>query len=257
MPEVAVIAPGKPAWVDLASPDLEASKRFYSSLFGWEPQGFDNPNSGGYGMLTLRGKEVAGLGPVQQPGQPPAWTVYIATKDAEATARKVESAGGKVAFPPMDVMEAGRMAVFQDPTGAFISVWQPNQMPGFAIVGESGSFAWAELAARGVDQAIPFYKAVFGWDVKRSSMGEGQPPYIEWQLDGQSIAGGMEMMSNVPAQVPSSWTAYFGVPDVDAAAAKAAQLGSGPIVPPQDFPGGRFAILRDPQGAVFGVLKMD
>jgi predicted enzyme related to lactoylglutathione lyase len=256
MPEVAVIAPGKPAWVDLSSPDVEASKRFYGSLFGWEPQGFDNPDSGGYGMFNLRGKEVAGLGPLQQPGQPPAWMVYVATADADATARKFESAGGKVVAPPFDVLEAGKMGIFQDPIGSFISVWQPNRMSGFGIVGEPGTFSWAELVGRGVDRAMPFYREVFGWTAKTSPMGEGQPPYIEWQLDGQSVAGAMEMTGDMPAEMPSVWNVYFGVPDVDAAVAKATGLGGGVIVPAQDFPGGRFAILRDPQGAAFGLLNM-
>jgi predicted enzyme related to lactoylglutathione lyase len=256
MPEVAVIAPGKPAWVDLSSPDLEASKRFYGSLFGWKPEGFDNPDSGGYGMLTLRGREVAGLGPIQQPGQPPAWMLYIATTDADATARKVEAAGGKVVAPPFDVMEAGKMGVFQDPTGAFISVWQPNQMPGFGTVGDPGSYAWAELLARGVERAKPFYKEVFGWDARATSMGEGEPPYIEWQLGGESIGGAMEIRPDMPAEMPSVWTAYFAVDNVDAAVARATELGGGTDVPPRDFPGGRFAIIHDPQGAVFGVLKM-
>ncbi len=116
------------------------------------------------------------------------------------------------------------MAVFGDPTGAFISAWQPGAMAGFEATGPD-AFVWVELNAREADRAIAFYQAVFGWTAKSNDMGVGNPPYIEFQLDGESIAGGMEMMPTVPAEVPSYWIAYFGVRDVDAAFAKAVELG--------------------------------
>jgi len=146
------------------------------------------------------------------------------------------------------------MAVFQDPTGAFIAAWQPLAMGGF-VTGAPSSFGWAELSARGIDKAIPFYQTVFGWGHKTNDMGEGAPAYTEFQLNGESIAGGMEMNPMVPAQVPSYWMPYFLAEDVDASAAAAKELGAQEMVPPMDFPGGRFAILTDPQGATFGVLK--
>ena len=175
------------------------------------------------------------------------WTVEV-NPDPEA-------AGGRVIAPPFDVGDQGRMAVFQDPTGAFISAWQSKQMGGFPT-GAPNTFGWAELNARGIDKAIAFYAAVFGWTHKTSEMGEGAPPYTEFQLDGESIAGGMEMNQRVPADVPSYWMVYFTVGDVDKAFKNATATGGQEMLAPQDFPGGRFAILRDPQGAVFGLLKM-
>lgn len=119
------------------------------------------------------------------------------------------------------------------------------------------SYGWAELNARGVEQALPFYQQVFGWTLRQSEMGEGQPPYIEFLLDGHSVAGAWEMNSMVPAEVPSYWQIYFTVEDVDAAFRKALDLGAQEILPPQDMPGGRFAIVSDPDGASFGLLKME
>ena len=117
------------------------------------------------------------------------------------------------------------------------------------------SFGWAELNARGVDNALPFYTAVFGWSVKSSPMGEGQPDYNEFQIGGQSVAGAWEMNPGVPAQVPSYWQVYFAVDDVDAAFRKALDLGAQEVFAPTDYPGGRFAIVSDPEGASFGLLK--
>jgi hypothetical protein len=245
-----------PVWVDLSSTDAAKARDYYAKLFGWKVEVAPDPDAGGYALAKLNGKDVAGIGPAQTPDGPSAWMVYIGTKDADATARKVEAAGGKVIAPPFDVLKSGRMAVFQDPAGAFISAWQPHEMQGAQVMNEPNSFAWAELSARGIDKAKAFYTEVYGWGEKVSPMGEGQPPYTEFLLDGESIAGGMEMNSMVPAQVPSYWTVYFAADDVDKAFKKAVDAGGQEMLAPQDFPGGRFAILSDPQGAVFGLLKM-
>jgi len=244
-----------PAWLDLASKDAAGSRDFYSKLFGWKVE-VQGPESGGYALAKLAGKDVAGIGPAQDPNAPTAWSLYIGTRDAAATAKKVEEAGGKVIVAPFDVLEQGRMAVFQDAAGAFFSVWEPKKMFGTEVVGTDGSYGWAELNARGFDSDEPFYRKVFGWTSKKSPMGEGQGDYSEFQIDGQSIAGGMEMNPMVPKEVPSYWMVYFTVADVDKSHKKAVDLGAQEMLPPQDFPGGRFSILTDPQGASFGLLVM-
>jgi predicted enzyme related to lactoylglutathione lyase len=244
----------KPAWVDLSSSDLEGSRAFYSKLFGWQIDVSPDPQYGGYALAKIDGKDVAGIAPSQTPGQPTAWLLYIATSDADDLAKKVQSAGGTVVAAPFDVGDQGRMAVFQDPSGAFISAWQATSMGGFQTDAPN-SYGWAELNARGIDGALAFYQQVFGWTAKTSEMAEGQPPYTEFQVDGESIAGAMEMNPMVPAEVPSYWMVYFNVEDVDGAFRKAVDGGAREMLPPGDFPGGRFAILSDPQGAVFGLLK--
>ena len=245
----------KPVWVDLASSDAAASRDFYSKLFGWKIEVNPDPQYGGYGMANVGGQQAAGIGPKQSPEAPTAWSLYIGTDDAQALASRVQKAGGKVIAPPFAVGDQGKMAVFQDPSGAFISAWEPEQMAGFAS-NVPNAFGWAELNSRGVEKALPFYKEVFGWTAKKSEMGEGQPPYNEFQLNGESIAGGMEMNPMVPAEVPSYWLVYFTVDDVDGAFKKALANGGREMLGPNDFPGGRFAIVGDPQGAAFGLLKM-
>jgi predicted enzyme related to lactoylglutathione lyase len=245
-----------PVWVDLSSTDAAKSRDYYSKLFGWKVEVAPDPDAGGYALAKLNGKDVAGIGPAQTPDGPSAWMVYIGTKDADETVRKVEAAGGTVIAPPFDVLKSGRMAVFQDPAGAFISAWQPLEMQGAQLMGAPNTFAWAELNARGIDKAKAFYTKVYGWGEKESPMSEGDAQYTEFLLDGESIAGGMEMNQMVPKEVPSYWTVYFGVDDVDKGFKKAIDAGGHEMLAPQDFPGGRFAILSDPQGAVFGLLKM-
>lgn len=246
-----------PVWIDLSSTDPAAARNFYAKLFGWKAEPEKDPNAGGYAIARLDGKDVAGIGGTQDPNGPSAWMVYIGSRDADATAKKIEAEGGKIVAPPFDVMDVGRMAVFQDPSGAFISLWQPKSMNGFDVMRQSGAYSWAELNSRGIDKAKPFYKKVFGWGEKVSPMGEGQPDYTEFKLGDESIGGGMEMNSMVPKEVPSYWMVYFGATDVDKSHQKAVSLGAQEMVPPQDFPGGRFSILSDPQGAMFGLLSSD
>ncbi len=253
-PTTATILANKPAWVDLSSSDPAASRAFYSKLFGWDVQVNPDPQYGGYALAKSDGSDVAGIGPQQTPGGPTAWMVYIGTDDADALSTKVQAAGGTVIAPAFDVGDQGRMAVYQDPAGAFISAWQPTGMPQFRAY-EPNSFGWAELSARGIDKAIPFYDTVFGWSHDTQPMGEAGP-YTTFTLDGGRVAGGMEMSPMVPAEVPSYWMAYFAVDDVDAAYKRAIDGGAHEILPPGEFPGGRFAIVSDPLGAAFGLLRL-
>jgi hypothetical protein len=246
----------KPIWIDLASSDPAASREFYGRLFGWQVEVNPDPQYGGYTVAKIGGKDVAGIGGKMSPEAPTTWSVYIWTPDAEDLAKKVQGAGGKVAVPPMQVGEQGKMAVFADPSGASISAWQPAMMAGGLTDGQPGSLGWAELNSRGIEKAAAFYAAVFGWTSKNSPMGDGRPPYNEFWSGDQFIAGGMDMSPMVPADVPSYWMVYFAADDVDGSYRKALDAGARELVAPEDFPGGRFAILTDPQGAMFGLMKM-
>ena len=146
------------------------------------------------------------------------------------------------------------MAVFQDPSGAFISAWQATQMGGFQTQG-ANTFGYAELNARNVDQALPFYRQVFGWTAE--SVDVGGQPYYNLTADGQPIAGATEMSPGLPAEIPSYWMVYFNVDDIDATHRTALDAGANEMVAPSGYPGGRFSILTDPQGAMFGLFKRE
>jgi uncharacterized protein len=247
----------RPAWVDLSSSDPEASRNFYSQLLGWDITVDPDPQYGGYAMAQDAGVGVAGIGPKMDPNSPTAWSLYIGTDDAAALAERVTANGGKVIMAPFDVGDQGKMAVFQDPSGAFFSAWEASGMRGF-VAHQPGAFDWGELNARGVADVLPFYEKVFGWSVRTSPMGtDGQPPYNEFQLEGESILGAWEMNPMVPANVPAYWQIYFSVDDVDVATELAQALGAKQMVAPQDMSGGRFSIMMDPQGAAFGLLHFE
>jgi predicted enzyme related to lactoylglutathione lyase len=244
----------KPVWIDLATKDSKQSQDFYGKLFGWNVEVNPDPQYGGYGLAKQGGKDVAGIGPTQSADQPSAWSFYVGSDDLAELSRRVEAAGGKVVSPAFDVGDQGRMAVFQDPAGAYISAWESTRMTGFQTQG-ANAFGWAELNARGIENDIPFYERAFGWKARRSPMPGGGPDYAEFEVNGETVAGGTELNPQVPASTPSHWLVYFNVDDVKGANDKALALGARQMVPPQAYPGGEFAILSDPQGAAFGLYK--
>ena len=154
-----------PVWLDLGTPDVDASAAFYGALFGWEFQS-TGPEGGGYGMFTLGGKTVAAAGPLTEEGASPAWTLDFHTFDADATAKAVEQADGTVRFGPFDVFDQGRMAGFSDPTGPQFAVWQPGETKGLDAVNDPNTLCWSELYTTDPAAAKAFYQSVFDWALR-------------------------------------------------------------------------------------------
>ncbi len=248
MPEMTRYEHGVPSWVDIGTADLAAGVSFYAELFGWEGQDMGE-EAGHYTIVSKAGKQVAAISSAQHAG-PPRWTTYINVDDVDGVAKKAESAGGTVIVPPMDVMSAGRMAIFQDTTGAVIAAWQPGDHIGAQLVNEPGTFIWSELTTSDLAKSKEFYSEVFGWGWG------GADEYAEAQVAGRTIGGVMPRQPEMPPEVPDNWLVYFGTADVDADAKRAADLGAIVVVEPTDIPGtGRFSVLLDPQGAAFALFQ--
>ncbi|MDQ1520864.1 MAG: uncharacterized protein QOI55_1937 [Actinomycetota bacterium] len=246
-------AHGTPNWVDLQTSDQAGAKKFYTSLFGWDYDEQPMGDDAVYSMGTIRGRHAAAIAPLPpQQGIPPHWNTYVAVDDVDAVAGRVPEAGGTVVMPPMDVMDAGRMLVMQDPTGAMICAWQAKNNIGSQVVNEPGAFTWSELSTSDVDKAAAFYNKVFGWEPQKfPEMND----YTVFNNEGTGIGGAMQS----PVEgMPSYWLVYFDVADTDATVQKARESGGTVMVEPTDIPTvGRFAVLTDPQGAAFAVIKSE
>jgi predicted enzyme related to lactoylglutathione lyase len=253
MSEITKYPEGVFSWPELATSDSAAAKAFYSKLFGWTYEDSDQGPDMVYTRFQKNGKDVGGLYGMRpdQKGMPPNWSAYFTVKSADETAKRAEGAGGKILMGPFDVMQHGRMAVIQDPQGAFFSLWEPRQHIGAQVGNEEGTPCWAELETSDTAAAEKFYSSVLPWTAKKGG------DYTEWQVNGRSFAG----MMQIPPEwgpVPPHWIVYFEVADTDATAAKVKGLGGGERVPPTDIPDvGRFAVVHDPQGANFAVVKLD
>ena len=252
MPVVSSNPPGSFCWIELGTTDASAAKQFYTSLFGWTVNENSMGEMGIYYIFQKNGEDAAAMyqiGP-QQEGMPPNWLSYVAVESADAATEKAKSLGGNVVHGPFDVMEYGRMTVIADPQGAMFAVWQAKQNKGVGVRDEANTLCWDELQARDVDAGKKFYPALFGWTMKES------PEYTEWH-NGDTPIGGM-MQSQTPGDVPSYWLPYFAVDDCDAVVDKAKASGGQVYAGPMDYPGvGRFAVIGDPPGAVFAVIKLD
>ena len=110
------------------------------------------------------------------------------------------------------------------------------------------------LGTTDADGAQRFYEEVFGWTT--TDMGSDFGSYRIFDRVGGTGQGHAGLMQNQNENIPAMWTPYVGVEDTDAICAKAKELGANAIVEPMDVPTvGRFAVIADPQGAVFGVIK--
>jgi uncharacterized protein len=242
--------PGTFSWTDLATTDPDAAKRFYGPLFSWDFDDQPIPGDGGvYTMLLRDGKAVAALFRAQE-GMPTAWSSYVTVESADAAAAKAADLGGTPMGDPFDVMDAGRMAVIQDPTGAVVSVWEPHGSIGAQFVNGPGAITLNQLNTSDSESAQRFYEGLFGW--RTEQVGGGDQPY--WGIyNGDRLNGGM-MQLPPDAPAPPHWLVYFGTDDVDADAGRIGDAGAQIIVPPIDVPGGRILVAQDPQGAVFGLF---
>jgi uncharacterized protein len=267
---------GVPCWVDTAQPDAQAAAEFYGGLFGWE---FEDRTPAGsplrYLVGQLRGRDVAAVGSLPEDAGGATWNTYVWVDDADASTATIQGAGGSVLMEPFDVSDAGRMAVFADPTGAAFCIWEAKTGRGAQVVNEPGTWNFSGLNTHDPEAAKEFYAKVFGWEANR--MGDDGAGEV-WRLPGygdslERLDPGMRArMAEVgapegfddavawltpmtddqfdPGTTPH-WHVTFAVDDADGTARRAEELGGKVLVAPLDAPWVRMTELSDPQGAVF------
>jgi uncharacterized protein len=255
-------APGTFSWVDLATTDPDDAKRFYAGLFGWGYEDQDAGEGRTYIEASIDGDPVAGL--YSQPeeqrvqGVPPFWFNYVTVESADAASDRVGELGGSVHAEPFDVVEAGRMAVAADPTGAMLGLWEPRGSIGARRVNDPGCLTWNDLSTNDPATAIGFYSALFGWRIEPIDT-DGGPSYWAITHDGAAEGrnGGMRELTPEQEGVPPHWMPYFTVESADEAIERASGAGGGSLAGPIDIPTGRIAVLLDPQNAVFAIFEGD
>jgi predicted enzyme related to lactoylglutathione lyase len=236
------------SWTDLSTPDAGASKEFYGGLLGWDFKDDPIPGGGVYVMARLGDRAAAAV--FETTERHPAWASYVTVDDADAITARARELGANVLAEPFEVMDVGRMATLQDPSGAVFCVWQPRRSIGAQVVNGPGALSLNQLNTSDPEAAQSFYSDLFGWRIEQVSGTDTQ----YWGVyRGERLNGGM-MPLPPGAPAPSHWLVYFGTDDVDAAADQIGSAGGTVMVPPQDVPGGRILVAQDPQGAVFALL---
>ena len=243
------------AWVDLMAHDADTARDWYSKLFGWRPEVL---HPGAAYTLFFQGDDlIAGLGEaspeMKEQGAPAVWHSYVLVDDVDALAARVPELGGAVVMGPMDVMDAGRMCVVRDPSGGHVCLWQAGTHRGATFFNEPNALAWNELITRDPAAARTFFAELLGWSYDEMQI----PDFGTYHVVkvGDRPNGGMCTPPGLPDFVPPYWDVYIAVDDVDAMAARAAEMGARILAGPMDISVGRYAGIRDPQGAVFSIFK--
>lgn len=251
---------GSPVWFELATADQQGAKAFYSALFGWQADdvAMNDPGGGLYTLFKLDGDEVAAAYTLMKDqldqGVPPSWYSYFRVEDCDASVALCQRLGGSLVVPAMDVQDLLRMAVLQDPEGALFCIAQLNQHPGVGRIRQTNCVTWVELATRDLARAEAFYRELLGWQL--TDHADSPAPY-KIINSGDGRVGGVMQMTKEWGDIPSHWSLYLQVDDVDQTLQLARQHGGEICVPGFDAPGvGRIARINDPAGAGFYLISL-
>jgi uncharacterized protein len=177
---------------------------------------------------------------------PPHWSSYVSVDDVDAAAARARELGAEVMAEPLDVMEAGRMAVLRDPTGALLHLWQARGQIGAGRVNDPGCMCWNELATPEPDRAGTFFGELLSWTAQTDESG-----YAVIELDGARNGG----IRPVQDEEPAHWLVYFTTTSCEETAAAIREAGGSVHVGPMDVAMGRIAVVADPQDAVFALFE--
>jgi predicted enzyme related to lactoylglutathione lyase len=242
-------------WYELLTSDADAAGRFYGEVVGWSIAG-SGMDGVDYRLLDAGDGQAGGLMQItpemQAGGARPVWLGYVGVPDVDAAVDDWTAAGGSIGMAAMDIPGVGRMAMLADLDGAPIYVMRgaSDEISTVFRTADPRHVRWNELAAGDDAAALAFYGERFGWTCEGAMpMGEmGNYSFIA--ANGVTIGAVMRSQGPVPR-----WTFYFGVEDIDAAAAKVADAGGEILDGPHEIPGGEFSLhARDPQGADFGLV---
>jgi len=255
MPNIDKHPAGAFCWIELGTTDQAAAKSFYGSLFGWNPNDMPMGPNDYYTIFRMEGRDCAAaytLNPERMPGVPPHWMLYIAVNSADDAAARAAQLGGNVLAQPFDVFDAGRMAVVQDPAGAAFSLWQAKNSQGIGIAGVDGTLCWADLMTADAGRARQFYADLLGWEIAASQHDPSGYLHIK---NGEAFIGGIPPAGLQPG-VPPHWLLYILTSNCDASVEKAKSLGARVYYGPATMENvGRWAVVADPQGAVFAIFQ--
>jgi len=247
---------GRFVWHELMTTDPEAAKAFYTAVIGWGTKSMDMGGGPPYTMWTWGESQMGGVMELPQEardmGAQPYWLAYIGTPDVDATAARAQELGATIMMPPTDIPSVGRFAILEDPQGASLAVFTPNQEARPETAPGLGDFSWHELATTDSTAVWDFYSDLFGWE-KTTAMDMGPDGvYQMFGLNGLVYGGIYNRKEGTPG--PPAWLHYIRVEDVHQASERTKEHGGQIVTGPMEVPGNDWiAVGIDPQGASFAV----
>jgi predicted enzyme related to lactoylglutathione lyase len=235
----------------LATPETATATAFYSRLFGWTAR--DIRVAGSLGAVTFRSGDVvaATAGPADSPDGVSAWLPCLAVADVVAVAAECERLGGRLRRSPS--LPGADPFMLYDAVGAPLCLAAPTACGQGVEAAAPGRFCWAELATPEPERAAVFYASLAGWSSVDRPRGGGARYWV-FRHGLRDVAG---MVHETAAGQPSRWVPYVQVVSAEDTSELARDLGGFLVTPPGDVPGrGRFAVLRDPVGALVAVFAL-
>ena len=234
---------------ELNTHDVELAQRFYGSVLGWNAVDAPTPDAG-YRLFQLRGQDVAGLRLAKGATR---WVPYLGVDNVDRVVARAQELRASLVSAPFDVSGLARKALVTDPAGGVVGLWEPRGHDGAALLDQPGSMWWAELLTRDVQSAKSFYAALLGW--KAVDTLKYGIHYSVFKLGDASVAGLLPIRADW-GPVSPYWQILFAVEDCDAAVERATSAGGSLVFGPNDIPNaGRAAIISDPGGAIFVVMR--
>jgi len=237
-------------WYELMTPDIEASKAFYTEVVGWTARAFEGGQD--YTVLMAGDQGVGGIMAKPQ-DVPPHWIGYIHVADVDAAAASAQAAGARLMRPAWDVPNVGRMAPVTDPQGAGFMLMTPSSDAERPKVAPNtpGHIGWHELHTSDWEKAWDFYSGQYGW-AKDQAMDMGaMGTYQIFAEEGQQ-RGAMFNSPGVPFPI---WLFYFNVDSITAAQQRLEKAGGKVMMGPHEVPGGGWIVqATDPQGIMFALV---
>jgi uncharacterized protein len=234
----------------LATSDSDAAAAFYGKLFGWTRREIRPAGAPGHTTFRSGDIDVATAGELS-PGGESRWLPCLAVRDVTTAAAEASRLG---AAPEQLEGPAPGIVLIADPLGArFCMTAGAAGCVGAADAAAPGRFSWTELATDAPDSSAAFYQALAGWTSAERHVGR-QGRYWVFRAGTRDVAG---MVHEPGAAIASCWVPYVQVVSAEDTAALAVEVGGTLIVPPGDVPGrGRYAMLKDPGGAVVGIFAL-
>ncbi len=244
---------GHIVWHDLFTSDLQAAKRFYGALCGFDfvqEHATDcvwHDGAGDYCLIMAGDTAHAGI-VAMEPTFRSRWAAYVAVEDVDLATDRARRVGLKIEREPFDIRGVGRSSVIEDTLGAQISPFVASH----TYPPPTGVFVWEQLVTQDPQHAFQTLREVFDW--QRDDTHGGSEARLQSLLAADD-APVVELVEGVVGSEPrAAWIPFLGVPDIATATTRALSSGATHVDAAFLISGrGNVAVLTDPTGALFGL----
>ena len=249
--------PGKVVWADLFTNDVESARRFYERVFGWNWRVVTRePHH--YGLLYNGSEAVAGIAHRDAPngqGEYGRWVHFVSADDVRAIGDAIVAKGGEELLAYGNHAERGEFAIYAGPHQEVFGLIRSSSGDPRDYRARIGDWIWWQLFTQDVDAAVATYQALFGYGVDQQEVTSGLT-IVHLSAHGYARAA----VGPLPKDAGSSstWIGFVRVGDMARSLAEVVENGGKVLLEPDpNVLESGVAVIADPLGALFGLLRWD